>query len=101
VFEVEQDNGFLTVVFVADEWTGEPTNSEPGKHAQALWIDVNAIPPEFAPTTASALTRYLNGGPQVSLDGWPLTEVGRRSRGRHPQNCLRVQLATTADQPTR
>jgi 8-oxo-dGTP pyrophosphatase MutT (NUDIX family) len=67
---VEAPNGFLTVVFVADQWSGQPTNTEPGKHAQVSWIDVNSIPPEFVPTTASALTRYLDGGPQVSLDGW-------------------------------
>lgn len=67
---VEAPNGFLTVVFTADHWSGEPSNMEPGKHAQVAWVDVNAIPPEFVPTTASALTRYLNDGPQVSLDGW-------------------------------
>lgn len=67
---VEAPNGFLTVVFTADRWLGEPSNTEPGKHAQVAWVDVNAIPTEFVPTTASALTRYLSDGPQVSLDGW-------------------------------
>lgn len=67
---VEAPNGFLTVVFATDRWSGEPTNTEPGKHAQVAWADVNAIPAEFVPTTANALNRYLNGGPQVSLDGW-------------------------------
>lgn len=69
---VEAPNGFLTVVFTADQWSGEPTNAEPSKHAQVAWVDVNAIPAEFVPTTASALARYLNDGshPQVSLDGW-------------------------------
>jgi 8-oxo-dGTP pyrophosphatase MutT (NUDIX family) len=67
---VEAPNGFLTVVFAVDDWSGEPTNNEPGKHAQVAWVDVDAIPTEFVPTTASALTRYLSGGPQVSLDGW-------------------------------
>ena len=67
---VESPNGFLTVVFVADEWSGEPMNAEPGKHAQVCWVDVHAVPAEFVPTTGSALRRYLTGGPQVSLDGW-------------------------------
>jgi 8-oxo-dGTP pyrophosphatase MutT (NUDIX family) len=67
---VEAPNGFLTVVFTADHWLGEASNTEPGKHAQVAWVDVNAIPTEFVPTTASALMRYLNDGPQVSLDGW-------------------------------
>ncbi|OIK01264.1 NUDIX domain-containing protein [Streptomyces monashensis] len=67
---VEAPNGFLTVVFVAHEWSGEPENREPRKHAQVRWVDTDAIPEEFVETTASALHRYLADGPQVSLDGW-------------------------------
>ncbi|MFG2634471.1 NUDIX domain-containing protein [Streptomyces sp. NPDC048362] len=67
---VEAPNGFLTVVFVAHEWSGEPENREPRKHAQVRWVDTDAISKEFVETTASALHRYLSGGPQVSLDGW-------------------------------
>ncbi|WP_406398796.1 NUDIX domain-containing protein [Streptomyces sp. NBC_00879] len=67
---VEAPNGFLTVVFAAHEWTGEPENREPRKHSQVRWIDANAIPKEFVDTTASALSRYLTEGSQVSLDGW-------------------------------
>ncbi|MFJ8931979.1 NUDIX domain-containing protein [Streptomyces sp. NPDC102364] len=67
---VEAPNGFLTVVFVAHEWSGEPENREPRKHAQVRWVDTDAIPEEFVDTTDSALHRYLEGGPEVSLDGW-------------------------------
>ncbi|WP_445526365.1 NUDIX domain-containing protein [Streptomyces cyslabdanicus] len=73
---VEAPNGFLTVVFVAHEWAGKPANREPRKHAQVRWVDAEAIPEDFVETTASALNHYLegghhlNGGPQVSLDGW-------------------------------
>ncbi|WP_408993911.1 NUDIX domain-containing protein [Streptomyces sp. 1268] len=67
---VEAPNGFLTVVFAAHEWTGEPENREPRKHAQVRWVDADSIPGEFVDTTASALHRYLDDGPQVSLDGW-------------------------------
>ncbi|MFC9457431.1 MULTISPECIES: NUDIX domain-containing protein [unclassified Streptomyces] len=67
---VEAPNGFLTVVFVAHDWTGEPENREPRKHAQVRWVDAGAIPEHFVDTTASALQRYLSAGPQVSLDGW-------------------------------
>lgn len=66
---VEAPNGFLTVVFVAQEWPGEPENREPRKHAQVRWVDADAIPEEFVDTTAGALHRYLKGGPEVSLDG--------------------------------
>ncbi|MFG2024269.1 NUDIX domain-containing protein [Streptomyces sp. NPDC048825] len=67
---VEAPNGFLTVVFAAHQWSGEPENREPLKHAQVRWVDVEAIPDEFVESTASALHCYLKGGPQVFLDGW-------------------------------
>jgi 8-oxo-dGTP pyrophosphatase MutT (NUDIX family) len=67
---VEAPNGFLTVVFVTDQWTGEPANREPDKHAQVHWTDTAKIPAEFVPTTATALRAYLGDGPSISLDGW-------------------------------
>ncbi|MFF3546684.1 NUDIX domain-containing protein [Streptomyces platensis] len=67
---VEAPNGFLTVVFAAHEWTGDPENREPRKHAQVCWVDVSSVPEAFVGTTAAALQHYLAGGPQVSLDGW-------------------------------
>ncbi|MEV7087293.1 NUDIX domain-containing protein [Streptomyces sp. NPDC093085] len=67
---VEAPNGFLTVVFAAHDWTGEPENREPRKHSQVRWVDANAIPEAFVDTTASALHHYLNDGSDVSLDGW-------------------------------
>ncbi|MEW1658399.1 NUDIX domain-containing protein [Streptomyces sp. NPDC093707] len=67
---VEAPNGFLTVVFVAHEWVGEPENLEPRKHAQVRWVNTDAIPENFVDTTSSALRRYLSGGSQVSLNGW-------------------------------
>ncbi|GAA0276855.1 hypothetical protein GCM10010302_13160 [Streptomyces polychromogenes] len=67
---VEAPNGFLTVVFAANEWTGEPENREPRKHSQVRWIDADAIPDAFVNTTSSALRQYLNAGPEVSLNGW-------------------------------
>ncbi|MGP3973205.1 NUDIX domain-containing protein [Streptomyces sp. 8N114] len=67
---VEAPNGFLTVVFVAHEWSGEPENREPRKHAQVRWVDADAVPEAFVDTTATALRQYLAGGPGVSLDGW-------------------------------
>ncbi|WP_241265531.1 NUDIX domain-containing protein [Streptomyces boncukensis] len=67
---VEAPNGFLTVVFAAHVWTGEPENREPRKHAQVRWVDVGTIPENFVKTTASALRNYLTGGNDVSLNGW-------------------------------
>ncbi len=64
-------NGYLTVVFAADEWTGDPENREPGKHAEVRWAEVDALPGEFVRSSAEALHRYLADGPLViSLVGW-------------------------------
>ncbi|MFD4133706.1 NUDIX domain-containing protein [Streptomyces goshikiensis] len=68
---VEAPNGFLTVVFAAHDWAGEPENREPRKHSQVRWFDANAIPEAFVETTASALHSYLTDGVPVSLNGWP------------------------------
>lgn len=67
---VEAPNGFLTVVFAAHRWSGILTNGEPEKHSQVAWWGAGKIPEDFVSTTASALHRYLNDGPQVSLDSW-------------------------------
>ncbi|MFE0425000.1 NUDIX domain-containing protein [Streptomyces sp. NPDC058953] len=67
---VEAPHGFLTVVFAAHEWTGEPENREPRKHSQVRWTDADAVPDNFVGTTSSALHRYLAEGPEVSLEGW-------------------------------
>ncbi|MFF8381591.1 NUDIX domain-containing protein [Streptomyces sp. NPDC015661] len=67
---VEAPNGFLTVVFAADDWTGEPVNREPRKHSQVRWVDADAIPETFVRSTASALHHYLNDGSKVTLNGW-------------------------------
>ncbi|MFF3684344.1 NUDIX domain-containing protein [Streptomyces sp. NPDC002187] len=72
---VEAPSGFLTVVFAAHEWTGEPENREPGKHSQVCWVDADALPERFVATTDSALRSYLVRGPQVSLNGWRQPEA--------------------------
>ena len=67
---VESPNGFLTVVFAAHSWSGKLTNNEPAKHSQVAWVDVDAIPDVFVPTTANALRCYLTGVPSISVDSW-------------------------------
>lgn len=67
---VEAPNGYLTVVFATHDWTGDPENREPDKHAQVRWTEVDALPAEFVRTSAGALRRYLDGGPLLSLAGW-------------------------------
>jgi 8-oxo-dGTP pyrophosphatase MutT (NUDIX family) len=69
---VESPNGYLTVVFTTGEWSGEPENREPGKHAEVRWFDVGALPGDMLATAGDALRTSLAGGPTgVSLQGWP------------------------------
>jgi 8-oxo-dGTP pyrophosphatase MutT (NUDIX family) len=67
---VEAPNGFLTVVFVAHTWTGEPVNAEPHKHSQVAWFPTQQVPTEFVSTTRDALMNHLFGGPMVSTEGF-------------------------------
>ncbi len=67
---VEAPNGFLTVVFVTDTWTGEPVNAEPRKHSQVTWFPLDQVPAEFVPTTHETLMNYLRAGPTVATEGF-------------------------------
>lgn len=69
---VEAPNGFLTVIFAARAWDGEPVNAEPRKHAQVVWFPVGKVPAELVPGRREALLSYLRspGEPRVSTDGF-------------------------------
>jgi 8-oxo-dGTP pyrophosphatase MutT (NUDIX family) len=69
---VEAPNGFLTVVFAAREWDGEPVNAEPRKHAQLAWFPIGRLPTELVPDRREALLGYLRspGEPVVTTDGF-------------------------------
>lgn len=69
---VEAPNGFLTVVFAARDWDGQPVNAEPSKHAQLAWFTPGNIPAELVPDRREALLGYLRspGEPMVSTDGF-------------------------------
>ena len=56
---LEAPNGFLTVIFAADAWDGEPVNAEPRKHAQVAWFPADRIPAELVPDRREALLSYL------------------------------------------
>jgi 8-oxo-dGTP pyrophosphatase MutT (NUDIX family) len=69
---VEAPNGFLTVIFAARQWHGEPVNAEPRKHSQVAWFPVGRVPAELVPDRRQALLGYLRspGEPMVSTDGF-------------------------------
>jgi 8-oxo-dGTP pyrophosphatase MutT (NUDIX family) len=67
---VESPNGFLTVVFATERWSGEPVNREPHKHAELRWWPAGALPEQAVPSMREAVTGYLAGGVEVSTRGW-------------------------------
>ena len=62
--------GFLTVVFRAERWSGEPVNREPEKHSWVGWQPVDALPGEMVLSADRMLTACLSGAPAVTLHGW-------------------------------
>lgn len=55
--------------FVANTWTGEPTNAEPDKCRRLVWVDPNHPPAETIAYTAAGLQAWCSGA-TVALDGW-------------------------------
>ncbi|MGW2492100.1 NUDIX domain-containing protein [Streptomyces sp. NPDC001606] len=72
----EAPNGFLTVVFAADEWTGEPDDREPRKHAQVCWVDADAL------RLGSSAT-----SPRCRVDTWMSGGAGCGSHGSQSMRC--------------
>ncbi|WP_247201238.1 hypothetical protein [Streptomyces scabiei] len=62
---------FMALVFHTDQWSGTPHNAEPHKHDTIAWVPPDDLPQPFTVTTLVAVQRYLDGGPILSLDGWP------------------------------
>lgn len=68
---VESPDGFVSVVFAASRWRGEPVNAEPAKHTRVAWHPVDALPEPLVAGTALVLRRHLAGEVALSLEGWP------------------------------
>jgi 8-oxo-dGTP pyrophosphatase MutT (NUDIX family) len=75
---VESPDGYLTVVFATERFTGRAANREPHKHSRVEWTAIDALPGQFVPSTDEALRAYLAarsaGSPAragLTLRGWP------------------------------
>jgi 8-oxo-dGTP pyrophosphatase MutT (NUDIX family) len=76
---VESPGGFLTVVFAAQAWSGEPVNREPHKHSRVEWVRTDALPADFVSSTGEALRAHLAGAaPAMTLRGWDRPEPPAR-----------------------
>lgn len=52
---------FVSVIMVAKEYAGEPTNMEPTKHAELLWCDPKALPEPHFDASRLGVQCYLIG----------------------------------------
>ncbi|UED84228.1 NUDIX domain-containing protein [Streptomyces profundus] len=71
---VEAPNGFVTVVFRTEDWSGEPRNVEPAKHSEVRWVDVDALPAYSATMVFGGdrlVERCLSDEVDLTLLGWP------------------------------
>lgn len=66
----ESPNGYLTVVFATQRWSGELVNAEPAKHAQVRWVPFDEVPKDAVAPTYEATRRYRAGEHRVLLPGW-------------------------------
>ncbi|MCK1797397.1 NUDIX domain-containing protein [Streptomyces sp. XM4193] len=66
----ESPNGYLTVVFAADRWNGEPVNAEPAKHSRVCWVPFEEVPEDAVAPTFEAVRLYRAGERRLLLTGW-------------------------------
>ncbi|MBU7596476.1 NUDIX domain-containing protein [Streptomyces sp. P38-E01] len=66
----ESPNGYLTVVFAADRWSGEPVNAEPAKHSRVCWVPFEEVPEDAVAPTFEATRLYRAGERRLLLTGW-------------------------------
>lgn len=66
----EAPNGFLTVVFRTERWSGRPVNREPEKHSEVAWQPLDALPEQVVLSTDRTLAAALGGPPAVTPLGW-------------------------------
>jgi 8-oxo-dGTP pyrophosphatase MutT (NUDIX family) len=67
---VQAPNGFLTLVFAAHRWGGEPVNVEPDAHTEVRWHRVGRLPAPLVDGVDRVLDGYLTGASTITLTGW-------------------------------
>jgi 8-oxo-dGTP diphosphatase len=73
-FHAKSDRGDgvrVGVFFEAINWTGEPTNAEPDKHAEIAWFDLDDLPDTATPHTRKRLDEIKNSRHYIEY-GWPV-----------------------------
>ncbi|SEN26653.1 NUDIX domain-containing protein [Actinacidiphila rubida] len=63
-------HGYLTVVFAATAWSGEPENREPDRHDDVRWAELDSLPREFVPSTEKIVRAWRAGLVGPTLHRW-------------------------------
>lgn len=63
------DQEYLHLFFLVDQWTGQPSIAEPDKCSELVWVDQSALPTDVVDYVAEAL-RAIERGESLLLWGW-------------------------------
>jgi len=62
-------NQLVATCFVSHDWQGELVNSEPTKHDEYVWFNINQLPDDMLPAHKQAIKAYAQGN-YYSEHGW-------------------------------
>jgi len=63
------EKDWLNLIFLTNEWQGEPKVCEPHKHSEVKWFKINKLPKKIVPYVKVALQDYLNNK-NITIYGW-------------------------------
>jgi len=58
--EIVEDNHYVTVGFLCENFQGEPSVMEPEEITEWRWYDLNELPEKIFPPSAKMIKTYLN-----------------------------------------
>jgi len=64
-----EEKDWLNLIFMTNEWEGDPKVCEPHKHSEVKWININDLPDKTIPYVKAALSDYLRDK-NITIFGW-------------------------------
>lgn len=64
-----EEKDWLNLIFMTNEWEGDPKVCEPHKHSEVKWVDINDLPKDTISYVRAALTDYINDK-NITIFGW-------------------------------
>jgi 8-oxo-dGTP diphosphatase len=68
-FSEDDTLSWIDLLFEVDSWQGEPYNSEPSKHSELAWLDIDNLPDNIVPSVRFELEQ-IQAGNIYSEYGW-------------------------------